>query len=155
MKIVMGVVTLVAAIILFPIILPAIEEILAGAGATHFLDDFPGVEAITGLIPIIGLIGMVGAAGFMGYQGIANKGGAYNMMRIIWGILIIFIFLTLFPLILDTMEDLYVALTSYTGVEIVTVIPLIIECGAMFSGGMLMFQGVSGKSRGGKKKKGN
>jgi hypothetical protein len=149
MRIIYGIVCVVIFTILIPIILPAIDEILAVSAVDTNL--FPGVKEFTGLVPLIAILGGLGASGFMIYSGIKDKSGATgDMMSMIWGVIVIFVFLILFPIILTQFGALYTAMNgTYTGAEIIPVIPLIIECTSLFGSGMLLFKGVRGSSGGG------
>jgi hypothetical protein len=77
----------------------------------------------------------------------------------VWGIITLFIFLVLFPIIITSFATLSTAMTAgnYTGAGIVTIIPLILEVGGVFGSSLLVGEGATGKrvfkSRGGHKGK--
>lgn len=155
-KIIMGIVAIVVFSILIPIILPAIDTIIANAN----IATFPGVSVFTGLVPLMAVLGGLGSGGFLVYSGIRDRGGSTaDMMQMIWGIIVIFVFLILFPLVLDNFYTLYGLMgppANYTGYQVIPIIPMIIEAGTLFGSGLLMFQGITGKrvwsrKRGGRK----
>jgi hypothetical protein len=144
MKIIMGVVGVVIFSILIPILLPVIAALIAA----NVAPAFPGVTQITGLAPVLAVLGGLTSCGYLAYEGIANKGsGTSDMMRMIWGILVLFVFFVLFPIVLtsfDSMRNLMVA-GNYTGSGIIPIVPMILEVGTLFGAGLLMFEGSTGK----------
>jgi hypothetical protein len=144
MKIIMGVIGVVVFSILIPILLPVITAVIAA----NVTPAFPGVTEITGLAPIIAVLGGLASSGYLAYQGIANKGsGQGDLMRMVWGTIILFVFFVLFPIIMTSFADLYTTMVAgnYTGAAIINIVPLVLEVGTLFGSGLLMFEGVTGK----------
>ena len=67
MKTVMGIITIVLAFILFPIILTATGTLLA-----ENLTNFTGFSSIGGILPTILFVGMIFGGGLLTFQGVSG-----------------------------------------------------------------------------------
>jgi hypothetical protein len=149
-SIALGVATILVSVILFPIIFTGV----AAVTATPNLATFTGVSTLNLLVPLLALIGLFGSGVWSivaGARGKANTQG--SIMKAVYGELIIFITLILFPIIVTAFYTLYTTDNgTYTGFqEVVTIMPLLIFIGALFGGGLLMFQGITGRGGGSRK----
>ncbi len=148
MRIVMGVITIVVAFILFPILLTAVAGIANTANASLFT----GLTSVNSIVPLILLVGMIFSGGMITWGGVKGTPmGTGQMMNLIGGIVTIFIGLTLFPIIMTSCFDLYTtAGSTYTGFQaILKVVPLILLIGFVMGGGLLMWKGAKGGGVGG------
>ena len=137
--VVLGIVTIVIAVILFPLITGATDTILAAN-----ITAFTGLSSITQIVPLIVLVGMMAAGGWMAVRGFQGKEG--DVKETVYGILTVYIGLVLFPIIITTFNDLIdTGLGSYTGLQsIVAIVPLLLLIGMTIGGGMLMWKGTRG-----------
>ena len=148
--IIYGVVTLLIFLLLLPISIGAVTAILAYTN----LATFVGVEEVVGMVPILMLLEGIGASGFIMYQGIANRGASTDVMRIVWGVVVNFIFLTFFPVMLGGLYTIYDAMNGdvgppivdpMTGYQIIPVFGIFILVSAIGAGGALSFEGATGR----------
>ena len=151
MRMVMGVVIIVVAVILMPIELTAVSGIVNDTN----IATFTGVSAIAKILSLVILVLVMFSGGLIswgGYQGKSTSKG--DMMKIIYGLVTLFIGLTLFPIILDTFQTLITtAGTTYTGFSsVAAIVPLVVLVAFAFGGGWLMIGGARGGK--GKSKKG-
>ncbi len=139
--VIMGILDIVVSVLLFPIILTGVSGI---TGHTH-IATFTGLETVALILPLVILLGMVFSGGMLAYTSVKGKAMG-NMMTHIWGVILIFVTLILFPVILDTFYSLITtAGATYTGfASVAPLMPLVLLVAGVFSGGFLMFRGYSG-----------
>ncbi len=138
MKMVMGVITIIVAAILLPVIFTAVGTITSAN-----ITNFTGLSSIVSISALVIVVMVMFSGGYMTYS--AAKGGSTGkgeLMNVIYGILTLFIGLTLFPIIITQFNTLYPLAAAFTGAkEIVAIFPLLIYIGFVFGGGWLLARG--------------
>jgi hypothetical protein len=150
MRMVMGVIIIVVSVILMPIELTAVGNIIATTTTT----TFTGLNDIAMILPLVILVLIMFTGGLISYGGYKGKGTSKGeLMNVVYGMVTLFIGLTLFPIIMTTFDTMIVgAGSTYTGFsDVAAIMPLIILVAFAFGGGWLMMKGARG---GGKGKKG-
>lgn len=139
MKITYGILNIVVSAIFFPILFTAIDAIRTYA----HIASFSIIGSIILIFPLMILFLVFGAGGVMVYQGATGKGGTFNMMQTVEGELVIFMGLTLFPLILAAFYTMIITDNgTYTGFsDVVPILALLILFTVSGLGGNMMLQG--------------
>jgi len=139
---VLAVVGMVLYVTLFSSILTALEAIRSYAN----LATFTALETVVEIAPVVLLLAGVFAAGFAyykGYQGSAAQ-DASGIMRMVLGIIMIILFVTLFSTILAAFYTLYGSTNAseYTAFQTVTQIaPVVLFLSGIFAGGATTVSG--------------
>lgn len=157
-----GMIFLAVGFIIYPIILDACDGIYAWVDPTTMAltyEDFTGLGAVVGILPLIVLLGFVTAGAITGFMGVKMlKGGASgslqpsSLMMLGLGIIFIAVALIIFPVIMDgvatALEAEDAAVGDFTGLTaILYVTPLIVLTAFMAGGIVAGFFGIKGASK--------
>ena len=150
LKMVIGVVTIVVAFIMYPLVLTASAAIV---GHTY-IATFTGLGDVSALGPLVIFISMLFGGGTMLWSGAKGGGGSGGGMKsvimVVGGLITVVIGLLLFPTILD---QAYIIITDaniddYTGLaDIASIGPLILYVGMLFGGAFLSWTGLGQPGR--------
>ncbi len=69
MKVVMGIIVIVIAFAMFPIVLDGTHTVLSDAN----LSDYTGLESIVSIAPLIVFVGMLIGGGLLTFSGVRNR----------------------------------------------------------------------------------
>ena len=67
-KILVGVILLVIALILAPVVVDQVDAVVA----LETLSDYPGAESIVKLVPLMYIVGVLFLAGFLSFRGVQS-----------------------------------------------------------------------------------
>ncbi len=147
---VLSVIGIVLYCALFPSIFTALETIRTYAN----IATFTALETIVKITPTVLLLGgLLGASFgyFKGYQSVAGKGSdPGGLIRMVMGVLVIILFVTLFSTILTSMYTLYshASAGNYTAFQTITqIVPTILFLGGIFAGASTTYGGFKARKR--------
>jgi len=151
LRIVGGVIAIVIAFVIYPMVLTATQSILTYA----HIASFTGMSSVAAIAPLIIFVSMIFGGGLMVFQGAKGSGkdlGMKNIIMIVGGLIDIVIMLLLFPTILASaytiITDAHIA--DYTGLASVGAIaPLVLFVSSLFGGGLLSWTGLGKPGKGG------
>jgi hypothetical protein len=140
--IILGVITIVIALIMLGIAMDVVTDLLATVDFT----DYPGAEAMLGLFPLLMMISLVLFGGIMIWIG--YSGGGLGVKGTILTTIVVVVAIILLPIVIDSVDTLMLRadIGDYTGLEaFLGLIPLLYVIGTLFITGMLAYKGVKGK----------
>ena len=153
LQMVLGVLGIVLYVTIFSSILTATEAIRAYAN----LSTFTALETVVEIAPTVLLLAGIFAGGFAYYKGYKMSGGEGSdpggLMRMVLGVLVIILFVTLFSTILSSMYTLYSTTNAseYTAFQTVCQItPTILFLTGIFAGTMTAVSGYKARKRRGR-----
>lgn len=140
--IILGVITIVIALIMLGIAMDVVTDLLDTGNFT----SYPGAEAMLGLFPLLMMISLVLFGGIMVWIGYG--GGDMGIKGTILTTIVVVVAIILLPIVIDATDTLmeradigdYTGLSSFLGL-----IPLLYVIGTLFITGMLAYKGVRGK----------
>jgi hypothetical protein len=142
--IILGVITIVIALIMLGIAMDVVTDLL---GTVDFT-DYPGAEAILGIFPLLMLIALVLFGGVMIWIGYG--GGSMGVKGTIMTTIVVVIAVILLPIVIDATDTLLARpdITDYTGLSsFLGLVPLLYVIGTLFITGMLGYKTVGGEVR--------
>lgn len=140
--IILGVITIVIALIMLGIAMDVVTDLLATVDFT----DYPGAEAMLGLFPLLMMIALVLFGGILIWIG--YSGGGMGVKGTILTTIVVVVAIILLPIVIDSTDTLLarVDIGDYTGLEaFLGLIPLLYVIGTLFITGMLGYRSVRGK----------
>lgn len=143
--IILGVITIVIALIMLGIAMDVVTDLLATVDFT----DYPGAEAMLGLFPLLMMIALVLFGGIMIWIGYG--GGSLGIKGTILTTIVVVVAIILLPIVIDTTDGLLtrVDIDDYTGLAaFLGLIPLLYVIGTLFVTGMLAYRAVGKKIHG-------
>jgi len=140
--IIIGVITIIIALIMLGIAMDVVTDLLATVDFT----DYPGAEAILGIFPLLMLIALVLFGGVLVWIG--YSGGSMGIKGTIMTTIVVVVAVILLPIVIDATDTLlnradigdYTGLASFLGL-----VPLLYVIGTMFMTGVLGYKSVSKK----------
>lgn len=141
--IITGVIAIVIAFILFPLIFTGASGITSAN-----LTNLTGVSTFVPIIPLLALVTLLFEGGLLIWSG--SKGRSVSVKSILAPIIVLAVALLFFPILIDSVNDLYdTAGTTYTGFRtFVAIVPMLVLVGIMFWGGYSTYKEVRGKKHG-------
>lgn len=134
---VLAILGLVLFVNMFTTVMTALTTLSAISGISTFI----AMPTLIGIAPTVLLLGGIGAAGFAywrGYQLASSGGDTGGLMRMVLGVLMVILFITLFGTVATNFYSLY---TTYGGNTswiafgtVVTVMPTVLFIGGIFAG---------------------
>lgn len=129
-------------IVLFVTMFSTIMSALTTLAGTSGVSDFIALATIIGIAPTVLLLAGVFGAGVIYYKGYkasaATGSDASGLMRMVLGVLVIILFVTLFATIVTafkTMYDLYAANTTWVAFgTVLSIMPTVLFIGGIFAG---------------------
>ncbi len=132
------------------------KSVLDGAYAVYsytYISTFTALQTVVQIAPTVLLLGGIFAAGFGYWKGLQSAGthDPSGLMRMVLGVLVIVLFLSMFSTILSAMYTLYSSgnasyFTAFT--TVVAIAPTILFLAGIFAGGATVASGIrSRKSR--------
>jgi hypothetical protein len=143
--IILGVITIVIALIMLGIAMDVVSELLDPVTGPDFT-DYPGAEAMLGLFPLLMMIALVLFGGIMIWIGYG--GGDMGIKGTILTTIVVVVAIILLPIVIDATDTLLARadIDDYTGLSaFLGLIPLLYVIGTLFITGMLAYRGVRGK----------
>lgn len=153
LRILYGILVIVFSAILMPLVFTQLSTITS-ANITNF-------TGLSSVVPISGLVFMLEVFLSGGYMSVSGaRGQTSNMSEIknsVWGIIILYVGLILFPLVISSFNTLYPAAAALSPTlhleNIVGIFPLLIYVGMFLGGGWMMAKGAGfRRGKGGHKK---
>jgi predicted PurR-regulated permease PerM len=150
--------------IVYPVILEGTDDIAAweytctdNESQMYDIDDFTGLDAVNGIVPLIVLVGFIAAgviSGFLGFKMMKGGGGNLspgNLMLLAIGMIFIAVGLIIYPVIMDAIASVLCGgITGYTGLEPILLVTPLIVLVAFIAGGIITgFFGIKSMAKGG------
>ncbi len=119
------------------------------------LTDFIALTTVIGIAPVILLLGGIFGAGFAYWRGYKSASGSGSdpggLLRMVLGVLVIILFVTLFATIAESFGDLFTLYdgdTNYIAFDtVLTIVPTILFLGGIFAGIGTSVGGARARSR--------
>lgn len=147
---VVSILGLVLYVTMFDNILAALEAIRTYAYISTFLALETTVKIAPTILLLTGVIG-AGIAYGIGYKSLSNSGkDANGLIRMVFGILVIILFVTLFLTVLSSFYTLYSAgnASQYIAFQtVVTILPTILFLSGLFAGGTTAVGGYKARKK--------
>jgi len=147
--IILGVITIVIALIMLGIAMDVVSDLLATVDFT----DYPGAEAILGIFPLLMLIALVLFGGVLIWIG--YTGGSMGIKGTIMTTIVVVVAIILLPIVIDATDTLLARadIGDYTGLaSFLGLVPLLYVIGTMFMTGILGYKAVGEQVRKARKK---
>jgi len=148
---VLSVLGVVLYVTLFATVLTAMEAVRAYANISTFV----ALSTVVGIAPTVLLLAGIFAGGagyYKGYKSVAAQGGdPGGLLRMVLGVLVIILFVTLFGTILTAMYTLYsnASAGNYTAFQtVVSIAPTILFLSGIFAGGATAVGGYKARKKG-------
>jgi len=133
------------------------STVMTALGALHFDagTDFIAFRTVVGISPTVLFLGGIFGAAFAywrGYKGVAGGGSdPGGLMRMVLGVLVIILFVTLFATIITAMSTLYTAYSDNTDWvafgTVLSISPTVLFLGGIFAGGSTAVGGYRARRR--------
>jgi hypothetical protein len=138
-----GIIAIVVAFILFPLIFTGADGILAAN-----LTNLTGVSTFVPIIPLLCLVEMLFSGGLLIFSGAKGKG--VSVKNVIVPIVVLSVTLLFYPILITAVNTLWTAAgTTYTGFRtFVAIIPMLVLVALMFWGGYNSVQEARGRRSG-------
>ena len=145
----------VLGIVLYVTMFSSVMTAIAALWLTSGVSNFIAFSTVLGIAPTVLFLGGIFGAGFAfwrGYKGVAGGGSdPGGLMRMVFGVLVIILFVTMFSTIITAMQtlyDAYSANTSYIAFgTVISIAPTVLFLGGIFAGGSTAVGGYRARRR--------